>query len=145
LAVAALVLSWLQYTFVETPFRQGWNASPKRAWLSFAAMTGVLILSAIPAVAAKLIGARPGVDLSPNPGLAATCSQAGPAWRDLPACRTSPTPVIAIWGDSNAMHLAPGLADLPIVQMTKSACGPILGIAQIDAEFSESWARQCSS
>src|SRR3712207_6863264 len=54
-------------------------------------------------------------------GLGDLCNQEGAAWQDLPSCRTSPTPRIAVWGDSNAMHLVPGLRSLPMIQIDRKS------------------------
>lgn len=62
-------------------------------------------------------------------------------------CRTSNNPEIIVWGDSYAMHLTQGiLASNPnakIIQMTKSACGPVLSIAPINHKHSVNWANKC--
>jgi hypothetical protein len=51
-----------------------------------------------------------------------------------------------VWGDSFAMHLVPGLAatlDTGLLQATKSACGPLLDIAQIYQEYTREFAERC--
>ncbi|HEX8639916.1 MAG TPA: acyltransferase family protein [Allosphingosinicella sp.] len=144
LALLSILLGWGQYTFVELPFRYGWRAGGRRVWAWFAGMTAAVGLVAAPAGVAKVIGSRPaGFDLPPNDGLSAVCNQEGARWLDLPACRTSSTPRVAVWGDSNAMHLVSGLRDLPMIQMTRRGCSPILGIGQISAETSPGEARAC--
>ena len=60
-----------------------------------------------------------------NYGLSRECNQI-----PIPsACQTSPQPQILLWGDSIAMHLAAGLAPAGIAQITRSGCGPFLGLA----------------
>ncbi|WP_129793644.1 acyltransferase family protein [Sphingosinicella sp. CPCC 101087] len=136
----SLALAWLQYRFVETPFRYAWPSAPRKAWLAFAAMTASVGIVAAPAVLAKV---REGPDRPGNIGLAQQCRQNGPVWRDLPACRTTDSPQIALWGDSNAIHLVPGLRHLPIVQITKTACAPIPEVAQVTADHPLQWGREC--
>ena len=146
LALLSLLLGWLQYRFVETPFRFAWSKTAGSAWRRFAAVTLCVGLVAVPALVAKLM--RPEVevvDMRRNTGLADACNQTAAQWRDLAACRTSPAPSIAVWGDSNAMHLLPGLAGLPIVQMTQESCPPILGIGQVSEISSLERARSCIS
>jgi peptidoglycan/LPS O-acetylase OafA/YrhL len=71
--------------------------------------------------------------LAPNPGLGFACGRSVEASAADPACRTGNPPRMLLWGDSYAMHLAQALQSshraLPFVQMTKSQCAPILGIA----------------
>jgi peptidoglycan/LPS O-acetylase OafA/YrhL len=132
----ALFLGWAQYTFVEQPFlkRKGDRKLP------FALAAATLSLGA---VAAPSISAPYSADLRPNVGLSGTCDARAGRWVDSPACRTSARPSIAVWGDSYAMHLVPALTKLPIIQMTKNACVPSVGIAQVQEGYSEAWARDC--
>lgn len=68
--------------------------------------------------------------LAPNPGLGFQCADEHLVLID--ACRTSPEPPIALWGDSYAMHLAPALLSSPtkldFFQLTVSSCGPFPGM-----------------
>lgn len=81
--------------------------------------------------------------MRPNTGLSPVCNIRGDRWVDNAACRTSDSPQIAVWGDSYAMHLVPGLKQLPIVQMTKSACAPADGITHVGGSHDEGKAREC--
>src|SRR3546814_4338395 len=57
-------------------------------------------------------------------------------------CSNARHPATMVWGDSFAMHLVPGLAaTMPggILQATKSACGPLLGLAQIHQEYTREY------
>jgi peptidoglycan/LPS O-acetylase OafA/YrhL len=65
-------------------------------------------------------------------------------------CRNSNKPEILVWGDSFAMHLVPGILGSgsgtpPIVQATRSACGPLVGVARVNEEagYNQAWAENC--
>jgi hypothetical protein len=53
--------------------------------------------------------------------------------------------MFAVWGDSYAMHLLPGLvvSNQSIVQLTKSVCGPFNDLAPINGRYNVDWARAC--
>ena len=62
-------------------------------------------------------------------------------------CRNSDQPEILVWGDSFAMHLVHGIlssnSDARVVQITKSVCGPIIGLAPVNKLFPENWSEEC--
>jgi len=62
-------------------------------------------------------------------------------------CKTSAEPEVVVWGDSYAMHLIPGLiADDPsikLIQMTKTACSPVVGLAGLNARDGYEMAAGC--
>lgn len=70
-----------------------------------------------------------------------------------PKCRNSDQPTIMVWGDSFAMHLVPGIAEMgaQVIQATRSNCGPMLEMAPITRAnakhaskiYNVSWARSC--
>lgn len=64
----------------------------------------------------------------PNTGFDPACDQR--ALTKIPACQNKPNPTIAVWGDSFAMHLVPGLAaedrGRGIIQLTRSSCPPTI-------------------
>src|SRR3546814_6653582 len=84
--------------------------------------------------------------IRPNLGLSVTCDGDGTF---SPACRTSENPEIVVWGDSYAMHLVQGiLASNPsaqVVQLTKSACGPIFGLTPISNKYPIRWSEECNA
>lgn len=149
-ALLALGLAALQYRFVEQKFRYGWSGHRHRSmgWIG-AISIFVLVL---PVAIGSLRAGAPGSDLDylsePNHGLSAACAQAG-ALTDPASCSTRPMPRFALWGDSYAMHLVPGLLKVPaiehggLVQVTKAACAPILGMASIDQNHDARWAARC--
>ena len=146
LAVAlAIGLAFLQYRFVETPFRRAaWTLRRGAEWRW--AGTAVLVAGAA-APAAYAASANPspfGEVLKDNIGLSPKCSQQD-SWKDMKACRTSPTPILAVWGDSLAIHLVPGLAaqGIELVQITKTSCAPIHGVALVGLNQSPAEAHAC--
>ncbi|CAN1537629.1 COG1835 Predicted acyltransferases [Caulobacteraceae bacterium] len=139
LCVLAVLLAWAQFTFVEQPFRQGNLRGRRTAWFLISGAAAVLSSAAV----AVLMAPAGKIDLRPHQGLNPACDQKLQKWRDIPACRTSAAPLVAVWGDSYAMHLVPGLTDLPLVQLTRSACAPIMGIANVGPDYPVSWARGC--
>lgn len=109
--------------------------------------TGVALAPA----AMGLLAARAGPDYSAlrakNHGLGEICDQGG-EFRALPSCATGEPPAVAVWGDSHAMHLVPGLlaaADLPLVQLTRSSCTPAIGYSLFDdaTQYNQEWADRC--
>jgi len=139
LALAALALAWLQYTFVEQPFRRRQMQYPARKWGAVVAAALVLI-----AASTQAISIQPRIDIATTHGLNPACDQNVGSWKDLPECRTDSRPLIAVWGDSYAMHYVPGLEGIPLVQMTKSACAPIVGVSNVSGPYTETWAAGCA-
>jgi peptidoglycan/LPS O-acetylase OafA/YrhL len=141
-------LAVLTVRFIETPVRQ-------RTFAPLATRRRVFVASAVATILMVGLGAafdrmdgaafrtapngKPwselAVDdrLAPNPGLGFACGRSVEASAADPTCRTGTPPRILLWGDSYAMHLAQALQSspqaLPFVQMTKSQCAPILGLA----------------
>ncbi len=152
LLLAALVLAALQYRFVEQPFRSA-RIGLSRPLLARTAVASLALMLMVPGGSRALIDA---VDYKHvrriNYGLSKAC-ESETSFVDSAECRTSDAPRILVWGDSFAMHLVPGLADtLPLVQATKSACGPLLGLAPWrplyggrGIDMSRAWAKGCLS
>ena len=134
LAAISLALGWLQYTYVEQPFRRA-----EIRWKSLvpAGVLATLFCVAVPTISNAALPESSGV------GLAATCALDEGPYVPRPECRTGEAPTALLWGDSHAMMLAPALkADF--VQATMFACAPALGLAQMDGhKYSIGWARDC--
>ena len=154
LIVLSIILGIIQYRLVETPFRYGWKSKPSVAWFGFSAATLAVVMTPAPMLSNHFIS----TDISSNPkykyeeirkinyGLSKACD--GGQIEKLNAdCQTEPEPEIAIWGDSYAMHLIPGLIkkNQKIIQLTKSSCGPLLNLATIteDEKYNAEWAQNC--
>lgn len=149
LVVLSLLLAYQLYRFVERPTHLAIVARPKRfvaglviASLALALLTAALWLGRTLTNHQDFAYIR-----RANYGFSPECNFTA-AFQPLAACRNSDKPKILVWGDSFAMHLVPGLlasTDPPpaIMQATKSACGPFLGIAPLYGQFDEAWANRC--
>lgn len=145
----SVLLAYLQYRFVEQRFRHRAAGAPTLALRRLAAAS--VLVAALPyALAMTRLEADPGRYAylhKRNSGLSAACA-AGAAIGDPAACSTSPEPRVALWGDSYAMHLVPGLRALPaigpsMIQITKAACAPVPGVASLDQNYDAQWAAGC--
>jgi peptidoglycan/LPS O-acetylase OafA/YrhL len=148
LTVASLTLAYLTTSFIENPIRFG-----PRLHLSSAGTIGVgLTTAALVVITASAVymAARTGY-IESDPRIAA-------AFRDRPKRQQSclvpggragsdhfvseclvqgDSPRIVLWGDSFADHWAPALerwGRLPVEQLTKAACPPILTLVPTDPE-----------
>lgn len=149
--VLALALGFALYRYVELPMRR----APLRArgrWLATAlAASAVLVLVPITLVARTPTqrAGDPAIDYAwlrrDNLGFDKVCD----GYQRLEytfRCSNTRHPATMVWGDSFAMHLVPGLAATTpggILQATKSACGPLLGLAQIYQEYTRAFAERC--
>lgn len=155
LGILSLGLAYLTWKYVETPFRDKVRFNQKRIF-QFAAMSSIIIIGiGIVGFIGKGFGNR----IAPNGmtyekidqltrhnfGLSTGCAYK--SFKIIDNCRTSDSPEILIWGDSFAMHLVPGILaskpDARMIQMTMSACGPILETAIISAKYNKTWAENC--
>jgi peptidoglycan/LPS O-acetylase OafA/YrhL len=147
LIIVSIVLGIIQFRLVETPFRYGWKSKPSAAWSGFSLATLAVILVPAPMFSDQLFSNEINKYQEIrkiNYGLSPNCD--GEQINNLhPECSTTNQPIIAIWGDSYAMHLVPGLIkkNANIIQLTKSVCGPLLNIAIITEKYNEKWAKKC--
>lgn len=151
IVLVAILFGYLQYTFVENPIR----SAPVRYSLRHALMFLVASLSILamalmlPYRATKVdsdyIFARRG-----NVGLHTSCAFDDKFFTSQD-CVNVGKPDLLVWGDSNAMHLIPGLNATRerhvLAQATKYTCGPLLGVAPVGvftgSQQNESWAENC--
>ncbi len=155
LSALALIFAYFTWKYVETPFRRR-DHFDKKIIFAFAFL-GSFVFLFFGIVGHTTNGKffnRPSssfieqLDLrvKVNYGLSIDCEE---DYNTSPNCLTSSDPEVLLWGDSYAMHLAPGfLASNPnirMVQKTVSVCGPFLGIAPINAEYVRSWSEKCLS
>lgn len=145
-AAVSLPLAWLLWRWVEQTTRRWPLPRGLRGWSLVLAMTVALALLPLMTSATQSApDAR-----RPNHGFSVGCDQ-WERWVDKPECRNTERPGWAVWGDSYAMHLVPGLAATApgLVQITESSCGPLPGLvpwrpgAPAGASFTRDWARQC--
>jgi len=152
LLFVSIFLAYWQYEHVEQRFRYGWKDNQKRTFQWLAGASLLVIITPAPALVSKHVGGVSGAwEFSylqtPNVGLNKQCTN-GQSIVNAKPCMTSERAEFAIWGDSYAMHLVPGLIidsriQSSLIQITKAACAPILGIASIDSNYDEVWARGC--
>jgi len=158
LIALTLLLATLSWRFVETPFRDRDRISTRRliATLAPASLALLLVGLGIQQVAHRsppppLPFRNPTLAtierrFAPNTGLSPACDQGG-AYETKPQCQSGPTPTLMIWGDSYAMHLVGGIAAAnpgrALVQATRSACGPILGLSPLGGKLDEAFAARC--
>jgi peptidoglycan/LPS O-acetylase OafA/YrhL len=146
----SFVLAYLLYLYVEKPIHQAeLRFSPKllaRTLIgSFALVIGTI------GVAKAMSGGTNYEQLRRvNYGFGEACEYSN-RFEPKAECRNSDTPTILVWGDSYAMHWIPGIlataGDKGIVQATRSACGPMLGIAAMEKVtrkgYNRKWAEDC--
>ena len=147
----SILLAYLQYNFIENRFR--YNKSNQEVIRYSPLITLSVVLITIPII--LNINLSHGNDSISNnrmgnTGLGQQCTFYD-RFDDLVDCRTGNEPSIFVWGDSNAMHLVPGLAavkgDRDIMQATKYVCGPMLDISPIGTAVAtyqnKKWADSC--
>lgn len=159
LGILTLVLAYLTWKYVETPFRHK-NRFDRKMIFQFAAGISAFFVSL------GMVGylnegfenriAPSGVSYATlnltermqfNYGLNEACTDLNNSERLLDECRTGEKPNMIVWGDSVAMHLTPGIlasrSDAQIAQMTKGICGPVVGIAPTNSVYPLKWAEGC--
>ncbi|MDI1253495.1 acyltransferase family protein [Thermomonas sp.] len=145
LLLMAIALAVLMYRFVENPLHRYEGMAWNRIFLSAATATFGLALLAVGTARFSRTELDFKVLRRPNPGLL-DCDQRH-TFDHPEKCSTSKSPTLMIWGDSYAEHLVLGIdatTKQGIVQATRSACGPYLGMAQLrfpDLEWP--WAKDC--
>lgn len=153
LFIGVLALSYLSWKYVEGPFRHKCNFTRKQVF-SLACFVSLVFVGM--GLAGQFthgaLVSRPNLDqlqelearVVTNYGLHSDCEG---KFTVSANCRTSDEPEVLVWGDSYAMHLVQGLmaskADLKLVQMTSSSCGPLLDIAPISKALVRRWAEDC--
>jgi len=156
LGLLALGLAYLSWKFVEKPFRDR-NKFGRKQVFQFAAAASLCVV-ALGATGSLNHGFEDRVTangtrfndlmtrLRFNHGLSDTCDY-GSVFMPLAECQNSDSPELAVWGDSYAMALVPGvLASNPgerIIQITKNNCGPFLGIAEVNSNHPVAEGEDC--
>ena len=150
LLLVSVLLAFLLFAFVEQPIRRRrLDTGRWRPALTVLAATAMVVVLAGGLRMARMVNAADLPDRSANHGLSKKC-EFDDRFEPLPDCASGPAPDTLIWGDSFAMHLAPGLAAMglgDIQQATKSQCGPIAGLAPAwpTVSYGLDWSTKCNS
>jgi hypothetical protein len=149
LALLALsfVLGYGLYRYVEAPIRRA-DLRPTRRTIGLAVAASLAVIAAPLALVSM---PSSGVDYvairRDNSGFGQQCEFRS-SFTSKPECRNDAAPRILVWGDSNAMHLVPGIVattQAGVVQATRSVCGPFANLAPLDDRHQKPWAEECLS
>ena len=142
-------LGYALFRHVELPMRKAPLSPRLRTVVPAEGASAALVLVTAGIVAAITAGKGYEDRTLPNYGFNAACEFTDD-FELKPACTNSASPRVLVWGDSHAMHLVLGIANerpggIPVIQATRSVCGPILGVAATMARqgLSEKWAKDC--
>jgi peptidoglycan/LPS O-acetylase OafA/YrhL len=147
----SVLIGFLQYKYIEYPIHKAsFKFSNKYTLLGLAASLFLIVIAlVISNFNAKAndhyLNARRG-----NTGFGQPCTFKGD-FIALKECQSTDTPDILVWGDSNAMHLVPGIhatrGEHSVVQATKYVCGPLVGVAPLGLKVgmtqNQQWAKSC--
>jgi peptidoglycan/LPS O-acetylase OafA/YrhL len=143
----SILLGYLQFKYVEIPFRVGKFKDIFSSWR--VTITITMLFLTVP-ITYSYIAESNEDEFSHirriNHGLTRDCEGSFDKNNQLKtACVQGKSPKIAVWGDSYAMHLVPGLSvkNKQFTQLTKSACGPIIGLAPMTKKHDSVWAQEC--
>jgi hypothetical protein len=150
LACLSILFGFLQYRYVEVPYRYVRQEGQRRIQAKYVAMP----LLGLSIVWLLFISAENRVQSSeinfefiqrPNVGLGDRCSNSFQGSELKSVCLRGTDPGLAVWGDSYAMHLVPGIASTidSLVQLTMAGCGPTVGVVSVGKRHDEHWIAQC--
>lgn len=149
LIITSIIFGYLQFIFIEKPFRHYWDIPSTYIWKKIGFATFLLLIFPLAMFNYKFATSKTGDAIDEirkgNYGLSENCDGSFIDGKIKSTCINSSNPQLAVWGDSYAMHLVPGLsrANKNIVQLTKSVCGPMIGLAPINKKFNQKWAKGC--
>jgi peptidoglycan/LPS O-acetylase OafA/YrhL len=149
LIALSLLLAYLLNRYVEEPVRRMEVRHTVRV-LARAVVTSLGLVMVTNGIAHPVEGTKDYAHIRrANHGFGIAC-EFEKDFAPIPECRNSDKPEVLFWGDSFAMHLVPGILESaggapPIVQATRSACGPLRGIARVNekAGYNPAWAESC--
>ncbi len=144
----SFVLAYLLHRYIEEPARR-MELARYRIVVARLAAAGFGLVLAVTGISHATEGTRNFADVrQTNFGFGVAC-EFDEKFRPIRECRNSERPEMLVWGDSFAMHLVPGLAGYvsgppPMIQATRSECGPLLGVAEIrEGSYDRAWAESC--
>lgn len=143
LVIVSFLAAFLTYRFVEKPLRAG--TSRQRSLVLLCVGMGLVAVAGVAirysrglewrfSNNAALDDVNPVDHWGPGRSRQAYCSDPANDWRQT-TCRLSSTgdPTVALWGDSHALHLFPGIADLDRARtwmlLSTNGCPPATGIS----------------
>ena len=147
----SIVLAFLQYTYIENRFRHSnLNKVAINYYPLIALSAALIILPTFLYLAPKNSNDAITENRIGNTGFGQQCTFYD-EFKELSDCKSGEDISILVWGDSNAMHLVPGLdavkGNRDLIQATKYVCGPVLGISPIGNAVStyqnKKWAESC--
>jgi hypothetical protein len=148
LTAASLILGYALYSLVEKPIRQAAIPLTLKSAASFAALSAAVIAVGLFIDYRQRTGSINYAELQrANVGFSKSCDF-NERFEPTSDCRNGERPELLVWGDSHAMHLVPGLAattEREVMQATRSACGPFLGLSYMSNAGSHNrrWAESC--
>jgi len=147
ITLLSLLLGYMQFKYVEMPFRVGKFKDIFSSWK--VTVSATLLLLAVP-ITSSYTAENSEDEFSHirriNHGLGKDCEGSFDENNTLKAaCIKGDKPKVVVWGDSYAMHLVPGLSvkNTQLVQLTKSFCGPFVGLAPVTHKYDSVWAKEC--
>jgi peptidoglycan/LPS O-acetylase OafA/YrhL len=144
LSILSIILATFSWKYIEKPLRDK-NLFSRFKVFVFSLFTGFIIISfglLVHFNAEKFIPNHDWIKiLNGNTGLGEKCD-AKSEFIKIKDCSTSSQPVLAIYGDSYAMHLIDGFSNefkesYGLIQLTKSGCAPLKNIAQKDDRYQD--------
>lgn len=156
LGLLALILAYITWKYIEQPFRNKRRFNRQQIFRNATSLSAVILCIGALGHISNGFNSRNFVEgepisetkihdrIRPNYGLDENCKY---SFTLSKKCRTDDSPEIVVWGDSLAMHLIPGIIaskpSVKIIQMTKSVCGPLIGLAPTDKTYTGNWADGC--
>ncbi|WP_421928792.1 acyltransferase family protein [Neoaquamicrobium sediminum] len=150
--IVSVAASWGMFRWIEEPFRRSFSA--RRTALAVVLVATSLVIAIAPF--ATLAAFQSDVDFGHvrrlNYGYGVECAAPTGEYHPSILCNGgTEDPEVIVWGDSYAMHLVDGIADvvgdLGVAQATRSLCGPIAGLAPVSiatgSRYDHDWAEQC--
>lgn len=143
-------LAYLQYRFIENPFRYSTNRISYFTLMKYL-MPSFTVALFLPLFNESIKNNDMFVESrQANPGFGYECSFDS-SFQVLEKCTSNGNTKVLVWGDSNAMHLIPGLVetnkDLQVIQATKFVCAPFMGLAPMGNTLNtfqnKKWSRSC--
>lgn len=133
LIALSIVIGALMYSKVEQPWRlRGPAPNPTRSAAPLLVASVAVAVLTLPYLLSQTTD--PSAFKQINRGIAGICARGNKDLWDSD-CRTSPDARMAVWGDSHAMHLVPGLVANPevsgLVQLTNPSCNPVVSLTTV--------------